>query len=497
MGLIRFLVHPSEAPADWPEVFRGYMTGHDGRVYSSRIEVDGPVVSCRRPTNESGRFHVAWPVSGRGRPILGTSQLPEREEPYLLSLELARGKLVQVRNQLSAWELGGFQAPTELAGLMRAAQQQFAMAAMSQRVDPASAADGARLAVAQACHAADILAAEYVRQASQTRHQRYPNLPALLGCDLGQAKSNDLPAGVFNSAFNAAGVAIPWNRVEPKEGQYDWSLADEQIAWCERHKITVRGGPLVDLGPTGLPEWAGKWERDLDNLLSFVADYVETAVSRYQGRVRIWEIAARANSGGALTLNEEQRLRLVARVVESARRIDEESQLILRVDQPWGEYLARGQHRLSPLQTVDALARSNVGLSGVNLEIAIGYRPRGTPSRDLLEFSRIIDQWSTIGVPIHVTLAVPSSAEQDAFANPDWDVDPNVFGRVIGEREQAAWVEQFLPLIMVKPAVAGVFWSHCLDGGVHEFPSGGLIRRDNMEKPALQKIVALRGRFSR
>jgi hypothetical protein len=78
---------------------------------------------------------------------------------------------------------------------------------------------------------------------------------------------------------------------------------------------------------------------------------------------------------------------------------------------------------LSPIQFVDALLRSGVGLSGVNLEFGTGYRPRGAAQRDLLDFSRLIDHWSQLGVPLYVTLAFPSAAGEDPLARSDLEVE--------------------------------------------------------------------------
>ena len=99
---MKFLVHPESLLSDWPEVQSGYITGFDGRVFPSRVEVEGNIVACRRPASDSGKFNVAWPVPGFGRPIVTTSSLREQEKRYLLAVELARGKICQVRNQASA-----------------------------------------------------------------------------------------------------------------------------------------------------------------------------------------------------------------------------------------------------------------------------------------------------------------------------------------------------------------------------------------------------------
>jgi len=241
-----------------------------------------------------------------------------------------------------------------------------------------------------------------------------------------------------------------------------------------------------------LPEWLSRWEHDIFNLQSFVCDFVETAIARYVGRIRLWEIAARFNTGGALTLSEESRLSLLVRVLEVARQVDEEAQLWLRVDQPWGEYQARGQHRLSPLQVVDALLRSGVSLAGVNLEIATGYQPRGTPYRDQLDFSRLVDSYSVLGVPLHITLMAPSSLGPDPNAVPDLEIDPRGWPAACDEEQQAKWLERCLPLLMAKPAVAGVSWGTFSDADPHEFPRSGLLHADGTPKSALERLIEYR-----
>ena len=314
-------------------------------------------------------------------------------------------------------------------------------------------------------------------------------MQALLGCAFGGSPPAGDAETRFLSSFKSAIIHCNWNEIESAEGEYRWDLVDEQLAWCEQQKLKVRAGPLIDLGANGLPNWLSNWEQDLQNVQSFVCDFVETAVTRYLGRIRTWEIVARPNSGGALALNEENRLTLTARVLDIARQVDEEAQLLIRVDQPWGDYQARGQHRLSPLQLTDALIRSGIGLAGVNLEIACGYLPRGSAVRDLLDVSRLIDAWSVLQVPLHLTLSCPSSIAPDPLAGPDHEVDPHLWSQPVDEQQQAHWVGQFLPLLMAKPAVASVTWSTFSDAAPHEYPRAGLLRADGSPKPVLQKFT--------
>lgn len=495
MGLLRFAVHPPECLADWPEMHRGYLSGADGRIFPTRMEVDGNVIAARRSSSESSKLHIAWPVTGYGRPLLRTASLPEREQPYLLQVELARGELVALRNQAAGWELAGMQLPEDYRQASLAAHRAFGKAAASQD-HPQLACKMADEALQAICRAAEIISLSFAQQALSGRQQRYAHLPLALGCGIGRAPDAE-QSDLYCAAFTGVILPVQWTRIEQEEGTYDWQPIDDAIAWAETHRLIPRGGPLVDLGPGGLPEWLAKWEHDVFNLQSFVCDFVETAMSRYLGRIRLWEVVARFNTGGALTLNEEVRLSLAARVLEVARMVDEEAQLIIRVDQPWGEYQARGQHRLSPLQLVDAIIRSGVGLAGVNLEIAMGYHPRGTQYRGLLEFSRLVDQWSVLGVPLHITLASPSSVGADELAQADLEIEPSIWPGGCQEASQAYWLQQLIPLLLAKPAVASVSWSTFSDADPHEFPRSGLLGMDGAAKAAMETFIDFRQRVGK
>jgi hypothetical protein len=489
MGLIRFAVHPTTLLDNWPEVHAGYLTGADGRVFPTRIEVSNNVVGCRRTSSESAKFHVAWPVKDFGLLMIPTASLIEREEPYLLPVELARGKIVQVRNQMAQWELSGLKIPAEFVVHNREAHRAFSRAASSQD-RPDESSELANEAIHQACVAAEILTRTYAAQSLAGRLQRFGTLSFSIGCDLHEALPSPATHDLFGTLFNSTTVSVPWKRIEAVEGEYDWESTDKQLEWCESQRIMVRGGPLLDFGPDSLPGWLSRWQNDLLNLQSFVCDFVETAISRYVGRIRVWEVCTRMNTGGALTLDEESRLTLTARVLDVARQVDEEAQLTVRIDQPWGDYQSRGQHRLSPLQIVDALVRSGVGLSGVNLELAMGFRPTGSARRDLLECSRLIDLWSLLDIPIYVRLVCPSSTADDPQAWPGVMVNPRVWSDPCDEENQANWIDQMIEVLVAKPRVAGVFFPHFSDGMLHDFPNSGLLRPDDSPKLVTDRIRA-------
>ncbi|NOX55958.1 MAG: glycoside hydrolase [Planctomycetes bacterium] len=487
MGTMRFEIHPSVFPQGWTEYEDAYLSSFDGRVFETHVELEGHVLCCRRRVSESARLNVPWPVPGFGHPMLATATLCERDQPYLLPVELARGRIGQIRNQIAVWERAGMTIPQSIRAGLEKSQRLFTQSVSAS--DSAAACRLANEALEQALHVAKDLVVSYSEQRMAARRSRLPRLPASLGCGLGDQEPPSDWSPSFCKAFNAAIASCQWRDVEKTEGDYNWHLVDSQLEWCEQNRLMVVGGPLLDFSSEGLPAWLGEWAEDFVNLQSFVSDFVETAVSRYIGRVRTWEVASRVNTGGAHGLSEEDCITLLARVLRVAQQVDEEAVLYVGLVQPWGEYLARGGHRFTPLDFADALMRFGTGLAGINLEINVGYRNLGTPPRDLLDFSMLIDKWSALEVPLHVTLSFPGLRSTDESDNlqdtAEFDVETNLWGNGWTEQAQAEWVDQIVPLLFAKQSVVGIFWTHYSDSTAREFPRAGLIRDDGTPKPAL------------
>ena len=104
MGVMKFRL-PSNDPAQRATDYRkAYVTGLDRTPGRVGVELRNGLMTCVRETTESGRVFVPWPIEGHGTPIVGTATLSERPSPYVLAVELARGKLNDVRNQLGDWK---------------------------------------------------------------------------------------------------------------------------------------------------------------------------------------------------------------------------------------------------------------------------------------------------------------------------------------------------------------------------------------------------------
>jgi Beta-galactosidase len=482
MGVLRFRIEP---PSLIPSgtVPSAYITGVDGRVHVTRPEVRDGVLNLFRQSSESATAHIAIHLPERGQMVLSTTSLPERERPYHLGVELLRGSLGEVREQAFAWEMSRMSISDRYRTIQKQAFQ-FLAAASGSQDEPATSNPLALTGLKHSLHASDILMESYVLQRMSGTRSNVAAAPSLLGCTLDATALN--ARNDFVGTFSSARVPIEWRWIEPEEGEYQWDLLDHLIERCVDPRMAIIGGPLLDFTTGGLPNWLAPWSGDILNLPSFVCDFVETAINRYISRIRIWEVAAYGNLGGALSLSEEHRLAVIARAMETALRTDSDAQFFVRVGQPWGEYLAQGQHRLSPFQLVDALLRSHLGLSGVTLEIAMGYGPPGSLTRTRLAVSRLIDQWSMLGIQLHVVLACPSAIGPDPAAYGNCAVQDGTWRMNWSEEAQAAWLEEFVPMIAAKPAVTGVFLNSFGDSLAHRYPHSGVLRADGTAKPALQ-----------
>ncbi len=489
---MRFSVSPPELLTD--EMLRQvYLAGFDRVawvIHATREEVSNHncgQLLIERTELDSANLFLPWPVEGHGVVTLSTCILMERDEPYYLPLELARGKIAQLRNQIAEWQSLGLIIPRDIFNGVRAALAALRRAMRGPR-NSAQSVQAANNSLRLALDTTVRLGHCYTQQASIVR-SRATDLPkTLLGAELGGVVLDSATAMSFATTFDAARVPLPWPDIESSEGARRWELADRQIAWCKANDLAVCAGPLLQLDPQSLPDWLYLFEGDFESLVSAINEFVEAAVRRYRDQVDVWICGSRLNTADILSLSEEEIVRLSAELIERTASLSPQSQLIVSLDQPWVEYAARRQVDVPPLHFADLLMRADLGLSGFMLEINMGYHPHGTLPRDLVEFSRQLDFWSVLDVPLYISLCVPSSDEPDPLARRQ--VECLVGGGPVASQE--AWIADFIPLIMAKPYVRGVFWNQLSDSQPHDFPNGGLFDRQGRPKESLAALASVR-----
>jgi len=102
-------------------------------------------------------------------------------------------------------------------------------------------------------------------------------------------------AAIASSQFSVVtpGNAMKWEVVEPTEGTFDWSQADQLVAFAQANHQLVRGHTL--LWHSQLPTWLtdGVANGTISNaqLTNLLHQHITTEVSRYKGKIWQWDVA--------------------------------------------------------------------------------------------------------------------------------------------------------------------------------------------------------------
>ena len=322
---------------------------------------------CHRDTNESGRLFVPWPVEGFGTPIVGTATLAERTEPYNLAVELARGKLNDVRNQLADWEQMGLRTTPELDSAAGRGAADVRQGGDRPATTPRPRSPPRRRAWPPTCEGGR----PHGRGLHRARSSRtaWPPAPSCRPARLRPRRATPRPRpgpAECRPAFNAAQLRCSWKTIAPTEGQYRWDELDAQLAWCRATAARRPGRPAARL-PAGGPA-------RLDLALGRATS---TPSSAWSSTIVRQAVTPLPGQGAGLAPGPPPGLRATSSacprrsrsgsppgLIQVARQADPTAQLSIGVDRPWAEWMGSSPFQLGPLHLADYLVRADLGLAG-------------------------------------------------------------------------------------------------------------------------------------
>lgn len=500
--LLRLPTNVSEPAAKALEP--GYFVGlPDYMPWITQIVVARGQLAADKEIAESGCLCVPWrlpdavddlpsPLLKSHTPLmLSTATVVEKPDAYRLAVELARGKVNQLRNQAADWVSGGLEMPAALDAEIRAASKAFGRAVCQEEDE--SADRMAEEALLLALAAGEDLVSEYVDQVMAARTQRTPKLATLLTCVVPQPVADPAP---LKETFKSLRLPFDWRRIEAEEGSYTWDSIDQWLEWAKPLGMGIEAGPLFDMSPSRLPAWLPGKLGDPQKVANLMLDFLDAALERYRDQIKVWMLTVGMNDPSCLELDEEESLWLNTQLYAAAQQSHPTGEFTLGLSQPWGEAVARGNPAYSPFVYADALLRGRVQLNALDLELVFGITPRGSACRDRLDISRLFDLYALLGVPLRVTLGYPASAAADRHAEDvSYRIDPTFPPGAFTPEAQAGWVELVAQLSICKPFVNGVAYAHYSDDVPHLFPNLGLLDGQGQPRPALARLRALRDRY--
>lgn len=405
--------------------------------------------------------------------------------PLNLNLACAESRIHRVRTAIATWQQQGFQCPPAITEQLQQAEAYLrqAQAAASPKAMAAFANDSLR----EGLWAGE---SAVFAHAQHQIHQRGHRPEFLFGCNFFRHPT----AGAeydrrFKQLFNFATLPFYWRSFEPEAGKPNFAKTDEMVKWLESEGITPKGHPLVWFHEAGLPIWAK--DKPYKELKDLLRQRVGEITGRYCDRIPYYDIINEAHDidwANTLNFSAEQQREMTQLAALATSGGHPKAQRIINTCCQWAEYIARGLHQIplqSAYQYLQTCLKTNIPFEIIGMQLYY-------PNQDMFEINRLLERFSQLGKPIHITeLGVSSNttrAENTPFPDP-----PGLWHGPWNENIQADWVEQFYTLCYSKSYIQAVTWWDLADGGF--WPHGGLLKSDFSAKLAYLRLNTLQKRW--
>ncbi|XHC27210.1 MAG: endo-1,4-beta-xylanase [Phycisphaerales bacterium] len=499
--MLRFAVFDDFGPANAWELRRAYLIGKDNLAVPSQIKFQDGIIECRKASPDAAALSLQYNTKDWGLLTLRTTLLPDREQPVLLDLELARHRIMLVLDKLEEWGLASLLEPDDPIMIeLNAARDLFTDAL----VEPSApfghfaprmaqlASDALSRAIAASEHLAQ-------RQAERQFEQRYTIAQTVeeksrsqylpqFGCAVHNERFAPPLQKVIQSTFQFIVSPMRWNDIEENEGSYSFQATDRWIEWAVRDaRLPVVSGPLLDLSSRSVPEWLTIWQHDYETLREFAYEHVSRVVKRYRKAVTRWTAISAPTVADGVQLSLDQWVDLTRLAVVAIRKGAANTRAVVEIPAPFGEHPGGDETMVPPTFFAEMLLHAGVEVDAFGLRIQMGDHVPGRSCRDLMQVSAIIDEFSRFERPLHIT-AIGAPSEPQGDRSEHNSPEPGYWKAPWSGEQQAEWMLNAVTIAASKPFVRTVAWQALYDTErcSPEMNDGGLITRDGRAKPALR-----------
>jgi len=542
---------PDGTPTQAFPLRHAHLFGVDDLAFQATIAVEPGRISCQKNSSETAGLNIQLDVPAQpgvaggtslGLLTLQTCLLPERDEPYLLSLELARHRIMLFLNKLEEWGMTDLPGDDPIMVQFEQARLVFTQALVADRPDtgPAAAAMRSKAdaqawrALALGIDASEKLAARHAerqvprRLAGDLYRDAVYHYTKLTGDPPPQGASISIPGtgttvvpvqptvgvainpNVFNEATQrvvgqcADFITMPmrWADMEPAEGKYHFAPTDRWIEWAVRSaRVPVVAGPILDLRPSAVPEFLYIWENDYETFREMVAEHVQQIVTRYRRTILRWTVASGLQVNSNFKFSFDQIIDLTKVCVMLVRKLHPTAKIQLEIDQPWGEYYSRQRRSMPPLFYTETVLQAGLPIDVIGLRVQMGMPEQGRSTRDLMAFSALLDRYAAFEKPTAITAigapSLPLSPEaEDVIAEERGELHhAGRWRSEWSETSQAEWAARAFAIAASKPSVISVCWQELMDvppDAKPEMPGGGLLTTAGVPRAVASRLAGIR-----
>jgi hypothetical protein len=442
---MRFQVFENGKVVDKFKLCGAYLFGTDGvSIRRAKITFKKGTIECEKPNLGTAGLALLWPIDGFGRVLLSTTCLPERAAPYILNVEIARARLMQIINKREDWSF--FDSVEGLEGIYKEGQDLF-IQAIQKIADAPLASKLADESLRKAVVFSEKLAVKQAGALFDARGEGHGFGRGCIGCRVD-------PMQIYNSKyierllefFGLVTIPINWAQIESTKGSYDFSMVDACISVLGKKKLAISAGPLLCFSEESLPKWLFRSGDGFERIRETAYQFASKVVARYAGDIHTWSVINGLNVFNDFGFNFEQ-------VVEMTRAVNMAK--IIEISNPWGEYYATKTDTIPPLVYMDMIVQSGINFDAFGLSIRL-----------------ILDYFGPIAKPLYITdVEVPSQgggglqrAEVAGVWHKEWD-----------QSRQGQWIEQFCKIALSKQFVDTVTYSNLSDAEDSPIANSGLL----------------------
>lgn len=486
--MLRFAVFDEHGPAQEWRLVCAHLLGSDDVSAAGVVSFKGSHIICKPADTAAAHALCLLVDAGRaGKLMLPTCLLQQREEPYRLYEELARHRVKLFLEKSENWGLLDPAKAPDAFEVFEKARTVFVQGMLVD--DPYRAEMHHRDALALAINASEKLAS---RRAEWMLHGRYGKQGAsnALGVRVPLEKQPELMKVTLHREFDILAVPTPWAQIEPTPGRYVWDATDRWMAWAKQNNRRVVGGPLLDMGPSGIPGWARPLLNDPAKLKDRLYEFVRQTVVRYGPMCSIWNIASSVHMNETTTLSlgaMVESTRLAAVAARSARK---DAKLLVEIGDPFNSTVMANEGAVNALQYLKAIISDGISFDLLGIPLLVGEDSRGRGARDIMQMAAVLDRFTARKEvpPVIVTALGAPSAEGVSEAGGWWRDRWS-------PRIQSGFAAMAFQTALANPGVAAVVWDRLRDGAGNGASDVGLFGSDGAPKPAAERLLTLRKRL--
>jgi len=488
----RFTCYPTRQRKNPPNLHGAHLVGNDNVPLRAEIRWEDGVIRCTPRMQDPVGLSLLWPVEGFGTIQLQTTRLPAREQPYNLHVELARHQLMRVTVKREEWGLFDYSGMDDIAARIDQSRDAF-IRALQTSDHPEEAAQHADESLAHGLWAAEEMSRFHAGVFLGRRQQTGGFGRAFLGVRVAGATVQQAITKRLGDVFDFAYVPFIWRSIQPTEQAPAYEAVEAVIKACSTNKLAVRGGPLLAFGVSSVPDWMYIWENDFESIYEAAREHVERTVQRFARQVTSWVVASGLQADNVFGFSFEQTMELTRMAATVTKQIAPRAQVLIDLNQPWGEYYARNQQTVPPLLYADMAVQSGINFDGFGLQFLFGIGSDGYHLRDPFQVSALIDKLANLGKPLHVTaLGAPSCVAPDSQ---NGTPPGGEWHGPWSDAVQADWLTTLCEIALSKPYVDTVCIQTLVDQPDDVIASGGLLHANLTPKPAFGRLLEMRKRL--